>query len=203
MKAFGKTSNGHNLPINDRARLDAVNGHAILANTIPTAFWTLFHVLSDPELLEEVRRQVMLLLTVEDENGTLARTICINKIRDVPILNSVLYESLRHHASGTGSWIVLEDTTLDDRYVLKKDCYVFMPNQSYHFDGTAWGSKVIDFDATRFLKSNKSIHHAGAFRGLGGGANLCPCRFFAINEMLSMCAIFALRYNVEPTLGEG
>ena len=203
VKARGKTSNGYNLSVNDQARFDAVNGHAILANTTPTAFWTLFHILSDAKLLEEVRQQVMPLLEVEDDNATPLRTICISKIRDVPILNSILHESLRHYASGTGSRIVLEDTMLDDRYLLKKDCFIFMPNHSYHFDGAAWGPTVKEFDATRFLKENKSTHHAGAFRGFGGGVNLCPGRFFAMNEILSMCAMLALRYDITPTSKEG
>ena len=203
VKARGKTSNGYNLSVNDQARFDAVNGHAILANTTPTAFWTLFHILSDAKLLEEVRQQVMPLLEVEDDNATPLRTICISKIRDVPILNSILHESLRHYASGTGSRIVLEDTMLDNRYLLKKDCFIFMPNHSYHFDGAAWGPTVKEFDATRFLKENKSTHHAGAFRGFGGGVNLCPGRFFAMNEILSMCAMLALRYDITPASKEG
>ncbi len=186
--------------MNNKSRLDVVNGHAILANTTPTAFWTLFHILSDPELLEEVREQVMPLLTAEDVNGTLARTICINKIRDVPILNSILHESLRHHACGTNARIVLEDTMLDNRYLLKKNSFIFMPNHSYHFNDAVWGPTVKDFDAGRFLKGNNSTHHAGAFRGFGGGVNLCPGRFFAMNEILSMCAMFALRFDVKPAL---
>lgn len=43
----GQASNGYYLSVNNQARLDAVNGHAILANTTPTAFWTLFHMLSE------------------------------------------------------------------------------------------------------------------------------------------------------------
>lgn len=203
VKARGKTSNGYKLSLNDQARFDAVNGHAILANTTPTAFWVLFHMLSDPKLLEEVRQQVMPLLTVEYENGTPLRTICISNIRDVPILNSILHESLRHYASGTGSRIALEDTMLDGRYLLQKDCFIFMPNHSYHFDGAAWGPTVEDFDANRFLKGNKPTHHVGAFRGFGGGVNLCPGRFFAMNEILSMCAMLALRCDIKPASKEG
>ena len=47
VKALGQASNGYYLSVNNQARLDAVNGHAILANTTPTAFWTLFHMLSE------------------------------------------------------------------------------------------------------------------------------------------------------------
>ena len=167
VKAQAKTSDGHGLSINDRARFDAVKGHAILANTTPTAFWTLYHVFSDPAILEEVRAQVKPLLRSESEeqNGTVSHTIDISKIREVPILHSILQESLRHYASGTGSRIVLEDTMLDDRYLLQKDSFIFMPNHSYHFDETSWGPTVRDFDALRFLKTKS--HHSGAFRGFG------------------------------------
>ncbi len=198
VKARGKTSDGYNLSVNDQARFDAVNGHAILANTTPTAFWTLYHIFSDSAVLEEVRQQVTPLLTTEERDGTRFHTIAIGGIRDVPILNSVLHESLRHYASGTGSRIVLEDTMLDDRYLLKKNCFIFMPNHSYHFNLDAWGPSVKDFDARRFLKENKPSNHAGAFRGFGGGVNLCPGRFFAMNEILSLCAMMALRYDIRP-----
>jgi hypothetical protein len=35
----------------DIARFECVNGIAILANTVPTAFWTIYHVFSDPDIL--------------------------------------------------------------------------------------------------------------------------------------------------------
>jgi len=202
VKARGKTSERYHLSVNDQARFDAVNGHAILANTTPTAFWTLYHIFSDSAVLDEVRQQVMPLLTTEERDGSSFHTIAVGAIRDVPLLNSVLHESLRHYASGTGSRIVLEDTMLDDRYLLKKSCFIFMPNHSYHFNPGAWGSSVMDFDAGRFLKKNKPCNHAGAFRGFGGGANLCPGRFFAMNEILSLCAMMALRFDIRPASSE-
>lgn len=64
VKSRENLANAYNLSLNDQARFDAVNGHAILANTTPTAFWTLFHMLLDLELLEEFRQQVLPLLTV-------------------------------------------------------------------------------------------------------------------------------------------
>lgn len=199
-KTRSRTTESFGLSLNDTARIEAVTGHALLANTNPTAFWTLYHLFYDPLLLEEVREQSMRLLAVEENNLTVSRTIDIANIRSMPILSSLLQESLRHYASGTASRIVVEDTILDDRYDLKKDAFIFMPNPSYHFDAFAWGPTVKDFDARRFIKAKS--HHAGAFRGFGGGANLCPGRFLAANQILSMCTMFALRYDITPVSGE-
>ena len=199
LKARSKTIESFDLSVNDKSRFEAITGHALLANTNPTAFWTLYHLFSDPSLLEEVREQCMPLLTVDKNNGTVSCTIDIGNIRNVPILSSLLHESLRHYASGTGSRIVVEDTMLDNRFLLKKNAFIFMPNHSYHFNASAWGPTVQDFDALRFIKAKS--HHAGAFRGFGGGANLCPGRFLAANQILSMCAMFALRYEITPVSG--
>jgi cytochrome P450 len=198
IKESGKMASQHGLTIQDKARLDAVGGHAILANTIPTAFWTLYHILSDPAVLEEVQEAVTpLVSSAEMEDGSWKHEIDISKIRDVPILKSVLYEALRHYGSGTGARIVVEDTMLDDRYMLKKGAFIFMPNRLYHFNREAWGDDVDAFDAHRF--TGKRQHHPGAFRGFGGGANLCPGRFFAMNEILACCAMLVLRFDVRPS----
>lgn len=87
---------------------------------------------------------------------------------------------------------------LENRYMLKKDSFIFMPNKSYHFSASAWGPTVKEFDPHRFLTSKRP---PGAFRGFGGGANLCPGRLFAMNEILAMCAMFALRFELRPKSG--
>ncbi|ESZ91024.1 hypothetical protein SBOR_8595 [Sclerotinia borealis F-4128] len=130
VQASSEVSDAHGLSINDKSRLDTCNGHAILANTTPTAFWTIYHVLSDEKVLEEVRAAVLSLVTVEQNNGKITRKINIAQIRDIPIMRSVLHEVLRHYNYGTGTRTVLEDTILDNQYLLKKDSFVFMPNRS-------------------------------------------------------------------------
>ena len=79
----------------DIARFECVNGIAILANTVPTAFWTIYHVFSDPDILQRVRAEVSGIMTIDKEGDIAARTIDLKRIKDVPILFSVLQESLR------------------------------------------------------------------------------------------------------------
>ncbi|KAL8784395.1 MAG: hypothetical protein Q9213_003995 [Squamulea squamosa] len=199
LQSRSKASDGFNLSINDKARLEVTLGHALLSNTTPTAFWTLYHIFSDSKVLNEVREEVSKLLILETHGDTTTRTIDIGRIREVALLNSVLHESLRHYGSGTNSRIVLEDIMLDGKYLLKKDAFVFLPNHAYHFDRLSWGDTVNDFDSYRFIDAK--AQPSGAFRGFGGGANLCPGRFFAASEILSMCAMFAMRYDLKPALG--
>ncbi len=91
------------------------------------------------------------------------------------------------------------DTMLDDRYLFRKDSLVFMPNESYHFDPVAWGSTVNEFDPYRFIKSqDQKPHHPDAFRDFEGRANLRLDLFFAINEILALGVMIALRYNIIP-----
>ncbi|KAH6665540.1 cytochrome P450 [Halenospora varia] len=193
-----KLSDGHKTSTVDKARFETINGHAILANTTPTTFWTVYHIFSDPKILEEVRAAVLPFLQII-EGDQKRYELDISTIRDIPILRSILHESLRIYGNGTGTRIVMEDTMLDDRYLLKKDSFIFMPNRYYHFDTSAWGLDANEFDPHRFMKPRP--HQAGAFRGFGGGANLCPGRFFAMNEIHAMCAMLALRYDIKPMSG--
>ena len=198
MQGANQISDSYGISSKDKARLDVSNSHAILSNTTPAAFWTVYHIFSDTAVTAEVRAAIMPFLTTGDNNGTTTYEIDIQRIRDIPILRSILHEALRHYASGTGTRIVVEDTILDNRYLLKKDSFVFLPNRSYHFNGSVWGLTVNEFNAWRFAESKTP---SGSFRAFGGGANLCPGRFFAMNTILAMSAMLALRYDINPVAG--
>ena len=191
----------HEIAPKDIARFECVNGIAILANTVPTAFWTLYHVFSNPTILATVREQAGALLDVTQDGDRLLRTIDSSRLNEIPILFSVLQESLRYRTSGAGSRMLLEDVLLEDRYLLKKGSFLIIPSHEMHFDIDAWGETVRDFDPQRFLKPNARKIHAGAFRGFGGGANLCPGKYFAMREVVAMVAMFALRYDMVPVSG--
>ncbi|KAL8929676.1 MAG: hypothetical protein Q9172_000355 [Xanthocarpia lactea] len=198
VQGASKVSDGYQISDQDKARLDISNSHAVLANTLPAAFWTVYHIFSDTAVLKEVRAAVMPLLTIETNNGVVTYHFDFGRIRDVPILRSVMHEALRHYANGTGTRIVMEDTLLNGRYLLKKDSFIFMPNRSYHFDASVWGPTVDAFDARRFIKFKPP---SASFRAFGGGVNTCPGRFFAMNEILAISALLALRVDIKPAAG--
>ena len=187
----------HGVSQKDTARLEGTQGMTILANTVPSAFWILYHVLSKNDVLKSVRHRAEELMAIETRKGTPTRVININKLREDPVLSSVAQEALRHQAFGSPTRMVMEDTMLDDRYFLKKGTTIMMPNEAIHLDASIWGNPE-DFDPKRFIAKGSEKVPKGAFRTFGGGANYCPGRLFAMTEMLLMVVMVALRYDVFP-----
>jgi cytochrome P450 len=179
----------------DLARFECVNGIAILANTVPTAFWTIYHIFCDAFVLAEVRRQVTAITTSEMSPAGLVRTIDLRKMKDAPIIFSAIQEALRLRATGTGPRMVMEDTFVgSQQYHLQKDSVVIIANQALHYDKAAWGDTANCFVADRFCGKTP----AAAFRGFGGGINMCPGKGFAMMEVAALVAMLAMRFDLVP-----
>lgn len=130
-----KISDCHQISDEDIAHLDVSNSHAVLSNTLPTAFWTVFHIFSDTKVLNEIWAALTLFLKIEKKStGTVTYELDVGRVRDIPILRSTMQVALRHCANGTETRVVLEAIMLNDSYLLKKVAFLFMPNRSYHLD---------------------------------------------------------------------
>ncbi|KAJ8063817.1 hypothetical protein OCU04_007676 [Sclerotinia nivalis] len=185
------------MTLDDLARCECVNGTAIMSNTVPTAFWTLFHIFSDPALLEEVRKQVRAITTTErsPQTGVLENKINLRRLKDAPILFSTQQEALRFRATGSRPRMAMEDMIVgDNQYLLKKDSIVIIAHRALHFDKETWGETADSFRADRFC--GKVPGHA--FRGFGGDLNLCTGRGFAMAEVAALTAMLAMRFDVVP-----
>ncbi|KAF2121684.1 cytochrome P450 [Lophiotrema nucula] len=184
----------------DLARFECVNGIAILGNSVPTAFWTIYHIFSDPALLVEVRAQVEMITSnaTAAGSGRRMRKINLRALKEAPLLFSVMQEALRHRATGTGPRMVMEDTMVgQEKYHLEKGAAVIIANHALHFDASAWGASADRFVADRFC--GKTPAHA--FRGFGGGINLCPGKGFAMVEIAAFAAMMAMRFDLLPADG--
>ncbi|KAF1847919.1 cytochrome P450 [Cucurbitaria berberidis CBS 394.84] len=157
-----------------------------------------------------------------------SNTILFPKLRDAcPLLNSVFRETLRLSALMVSARVVLEDTILADTYLLRKGSFVQIEGGIMHLDTNTWrpdtsSCKVLIMSLPlvnpyRFLYSTTgsktnpdgritegkaSTVHPAAFRAFGGGASLCPGRHFAQMEIISLCAVIAMGFDMEPVLGE-
>ena len=123
------------------ARFETANGLGALANTAPTAFWTIFHIFSNAALLEDIRSQVESITTTEKlpDTGKITQKIYLGKLRDVPVLYSAVEELSRYRATGIGVRMVMEDTTVGedkDLYHLKKGSVLIIANEAIHSDKT-------------------------------------------------------------------
>lgn len=190
----------YNVAEKDIAHFETGNIVAALVNITPTTFWTIWHVYSDFSVLESLRAEVLQALsTTVNENGTFSSLNVSKLMTDCPLLISTFQEVLRVRSTNASVRLVMKDTMLDNRYLLKKGTLIHMPSQVIHSDESVWGHKAREFQAQRFIDQKL---HAGAFRGFGGGTNLCPGRHFATISIVSFVAMFVLRYDLRPVAGK-
>lgn len=95
---------------------------AILENTMPAAFWMLYYVFSSPSILVDLRLELsQTLQTTENAMGTTRRALDVTSMKEnCPLLGSISQETLRHRSRGVSTREVLQDTLLNDEYVLRE-----------------------------------------------------------------------------------
>lgn len=205
------TSVKHKIPVADIARYELGGSIAVLVNTAPAVFWVLFYMFSHPNLLEQCRSEVGTILTVTEDGGTIKRTLDITSVKqDCPAVTSTLQEVLRQRTLGLQVCQVMQDTMLDNTYLLKKGATVMMPSRVVHTDPNVWGPDVLQFNHRRFIKETKKTKSQTeskrpsqkAFRAFGGGNTLCPGRHFATTEIVSTVVMMIMRYDLVPLAGK-
>lgn len=182
------------------ARFEIGGAVAILANTGSVAFWTTYHIFSDPIVLRDIRAEATKLVT----NGPKGHAIDLSKVKSsCPILASTFQEVLRVHSIGTSARVVMEDHMLDNKYLLKKGSTVLIPGAVQHSFSSVWGDNVSQFDHTRFSRSSSNKRpNPVAFRGFGGGTTLCPGRHFASTEVMGFVVLMVLQFEIAPVGGK-
>ncbi|MCJ1307076.1 hypothetical protein MMC25_000722 [Agyrium rufum] len=204
IKARYHSNTKYGLSTWNQGRLEVGTLLGVLANTIPSAFYMLNRIYSDPALLQNIRDELESSSVSTSESS---RTLHVLRLREnCPLLLSTWQEVLRVHARGASSRFVREDTLLDNRYLLKKNMVVQMPMTVIHSDPASWGNDAHVFQARRFLKQGDALKgtRAGgpAYRPFGGGASMCPGRHFVALEVTTLVAYLVLRFDMEPSSGK-
>ncbi|KAH9905037.1 putative 25-hydroxycholesterol 7-alpha-hydroxylase [Xylariomycetidae sp. FL2044] len=190
------------IPRADIPRLLAGTVFNNVANTVPSAFWTIYHIFSDPMVLQECRAEVEQAVRHGDDG---IATIDLNWIvNSCPTLQSTYNEVFRYHGFANSVRVVSEDHLLDNRYLLKKGGLVMMSARAQHSNPAVWGDDVDQFCHKRFMKQQKGGKriNPAAFRGFGGGTTLCPGRHFATSEILLLATLLLLRFDIRPAQGK-
>ncbi len=186
------------------ARIDIGLAQALLVNTVPITTWMLLRIFSNPALLGKLRVEVARLLidNVSDSNQNQGLLDFTRIKEDCPLLVSTWQEILRMNSYLPSGRTVLQDTIVQDKYLLKKGATVFIFSGVLHSDAKSWGADVAEFNPRRFLKegSHAKVHPA-AFRPFGGGHVLCPGRIFAFAEVLTFVATVILGFDILPENG--
>ncbi len=187
----------------DIARLEAATGLAILSNTVPSLFWTLFEIYSRPELLKANREEVEKnALRVDGINAT--HIIDLADIKDrCPLLLSTFQEVLRWKSTGVPTRYVYRDVMLNDQYLLKAGGLLQMPSECINRERSTWEANSSEFDSSRFMARGdvKQSSRASGFMSFGASPNVCPGRHFATGAILATAAMLMLRYDITPRNG--
>lgn len=205
---FVKLRHQHNinfgLNLADNARTEIGHTIASISNAAPSAFWTIWQIISDPVILADCQKEVNALVQT-DSNGN--HTIDLAQVQTrCPVLVSSWDETLRFHGTSISARVIKEDTVVDNKYLFKKGGMVMMPNEVIHTDKQLWGPTADKFDHKRFVKVTKdgSLKRAPSpnFRGFGSGHVLCPGRHFISSEVLTFVALIIVRFDVRPVGGK-
>ncbi|KAF7867294.1 hypothetical protein EAF04_005377 [Stromatinia cepivora] len=197
-----KHNTGHGLRGRDLAATEIGQMVASLTNSVSAAFWMVYHVFSDPVVLEECRKEVEQLVQVDDNKVC---TVDLSKVKSAcPILLSAWQETLRYVHIGISARVVMKDIMFDNKYLLKKGATVMTIAPVQHTEVSVWGPTVNTFDHRRFLrKPGEKRTNPVAFRSFGGGAVLCPGRHFVSTEVMAFTALLLLRFDLKPAATDG
>ncbi|KAI0543270.1 cytochrome P450 [Xylaria curta] len=202
MARYNCIVNDHNVKdLSELARLELAGAFASIENTVPTTFWFIYRIFSDPIVLQDCKAELLPLVRVR--NGVCH--VDVDDIKDsCPIFQSTLHETIRYHSVTISARKVTEDCMLD-KYLLKQGSTLLISATVPHFDKHTWGADVGKFNHTRFSEGTSRTTNKGvkrtAFRGFGGGFHLCPGRHFSVTEMLSLAAMMILRFDLTPVDG--
>ena len=203
-KARFRAPSEYGLSLEDSARLEVPLLFGVLSTTVPTAFWTIGQICARPDLLSDLRSELDTVIIVDTSTQRKTFVVEIDRLKSkCPLLLSIYQEVLRIHSCFSVTRIVLEDTLIDDKYILKKGGMVLIPSNVIHASTSAWGPNAVEMDFRRFMpKTSSGTRQAPhTFCSFGGPPNLCPGRHFASTEIMATMAIMLMRYNIEHRSG--
>lgn len=190
--------------LRDQAGNQASFNLALLPNTVPTAFWSLYDIFSRLQLLADVRAEVEgNAVSIEEKDGKTAFSLDVAKLRtDCPLLLSSYQETQRTKSIHANIRQVLSETTIESpttgsQYYMTRGEYIQMPSGPIHKDTSIWGSTASSFDPHRFLKSDTATRKGESYSFLpwGSAPHLCPARQFASTEIMLFVALMVLRFE--------
>ncbi|EXA34121.1 hypothetical protein NW756_008529 [Fusarium oxysporum] len=157
---------------------------------------TLLNLCQHPELFQELREEIIAVLTAE---GGLTKGALYN----LKLMDSVVKESQRLRPILLGAFrrIATADVTLPNGDILKKGDKI-IGGMSHMWDSDTYDN-ALEFDPYRFVKMRQTgddkkahlVSTSADHLGFGHGFHACPGRFFAANEIKILLCHMLLKYD--------
>jgi len=125
----------------------------INANTIPIAAWALMEIIQDRQLWKEVQEEAESAFEIDKVTGE--RTLNVQEMMGLPLLQSVYVEALRLHVSVNVTREVVGQSATIAGYQLPKHSLIQAPTRIALYNEKAWGTAGHDaseFWAYRHIK---------------------------------------------------
>ncbi|XP_037363920.1 cytochrome P450 7A1 [Talpa occidentalis] len=184
---------------------------ASLANTIPATFWSLFQMIRCPKAMKAATEEVN--KTVENAGQKInfeGNPIYLNQmeLNDMPVLDSIIKESLRLSSASLNIRTAKEDFTLhlqDGSYNIRKDDIIALYPQLMHLDPEIYPDPLT-FKYDRYLdengKTKTDFYRNGVrlkyyYMPFGSGATICPGRLFAVHEIKQFLILMLTCFELE------
>lgn len=181
-----------------------------VANTIPSGFWCLYHLLADRDTaFNAIVKEIQIVMKDRlDPSAPLS----LEELDRLVGLDSALTEALRLYSESIIARDVMEDMELDlkiadgGKFALKKGSRVAVMMSMLHTDKTIF-KNAFEFQWDRFCpdtvsgekpvftKDGKTL--AQPVRPFGGGSSMCPGRKVAAYEIKAFIAWLLYRYDAE------
>ncbi|XP_054446128.1 cytochrome P450 7A1 [Pteronotus mesoamericanus] len=195
----------------DKAKTQLAVLWASQANTIPATFWSLFQMMRSPEAMKAATEEVN--KTLENAGQKLSfdnKHICLNQMQlnDMPVLDSIIKESLRLSSASLNIRTAKQDFTLhlqDGSYNIRKDDIIALYPQLMHLDPEIYPDPLT-FKYDRYLDENGKTKTSFYSNGLklkyyympfGSGATICPGRLFAVQEIKQFLILMLSYFELE------
>ncbi|KAK1975134.1 cytochrome P450 [Colletotrichum cereale] len=185
---------------------------ALNANTIPIAAWSIMELAKDSALLGSVRKEALSAYVTDPATGE--RTLDVQKLLALPLLQSVYAEALRLHVSINVTREVIAPITLGG-FQLPQGALVQAPTELAHRNEHVWsadGHPASEFWGERFVSYSEIMGEDGSVEKVpqfsmagksgqwfpyGGGVSICPGRHFAKQEIMMSIAMLVARFDID------
>lgn len=157
----------------------------------------LAHIISILTLMDRLRQEI-----VPAFESRTSRLVNLNFILDedhCPLFHSTYHEALRYTSTATVTRMVVEDAIVSG-YTFHKGAVVLCPARLHHFDPDIWGLDVDEFVPDRFIRKSGPSCVRGSVKHLrpfGNAPTICPGRFFALRQILSLVGSIIQGYNIK------